>query len=46
MPSGADRKITRAIQVAAESLDLRLLDHIIVGREGKGYYSFRENGLL
>jgi DNA repair protein RadC len=45
-PSGADRNITRALLAAAESLDLRLLDHIIVGREGKGYFSFRENGLL
>lgn len=45
-PSNADRNITRALQSAAESLDLRLLDHVIVGREGKGYFSFRENGLL
>ncbi len=45
-PSNADRNITRALLAAAESLDLRLLDHIIVGREGKGYFSFRENGLL
>lgn len=45
-PSNADRNITRALVAAAESLDLRMLDHIIVGREGKGYFSFRENGLL
>jgi DNA repair protein RadC len=45
-PSNADRNITRALVAAAESLDLRFLDHIIVGREGKGYFSFRENGLL
>lgn len=45
-PSSADRSITRALSSAMESLDLRFLDHIIVGREGKGYFSFRENGLL
>ncbi|MEW6709739.1 MAG: DNA repair protein RadC [Candidatus Riflebacteria bacterium] len=45
-PSNADRNITKALVTAAESLDLRFLDHIIVGREGKGYFSFRENGLI
>lgn len=45
-PSSADRNITRALCAAAETLDLRFLDHIIVGREGKGYFSFRENGLI
>lgn len=45
-PSNADRNITKALVAAAESLDLRMLDHIIVGREGKGYFSFRENGLI
>ncbi len=45
-PSNADRNITKALANAAESLDLRFLDHIIVGREGKGYFSFRENGLI
>jgi DNA repair protein RadC len=45
-PSSADRKITNALLAAAETLELRFLDHIIVGREGKGYFSFRENGLI
>ncbi len=45
-PSNADLNITRAILAAAETLDLRLLDHLIVGSEDKGYFSFRENGLL
>lgn len=45
-PSNADLVITRAIATAAEALDLRFLDHIIVGREDKGYFSFRENGLI
>lgn len=45
-PSNADLVITRAIATAAEALDLRFLDHIIVGKEDKGYFSFRENGLI
>jgi DNA repair protein RadC len=45
-PSAPDKNITRALASAAEILDIRFLDHIIVGREGKGYFSFRENGLL
>lgn len=45
-PSQADRDLTRALKLATSALDIRLLDHIIIGREGKGYFSFRENGLL
>lgn len=45
-PSNADIQITRGIAAAAEALDIRFLDHIIVGSEEKGYFSFRENGLL
>jgi len=45
-PSNADLVITRAIAAAADTLDLRFLDHIIVGKEDKGYFSFRENGLI
>ncbi|PKL42906.1 MAG: hypothetical protein CVV41_12850 [Candidatus Riflebacteria bacterium HGW-Riflebacteria-1] len=45
-PSNADINITRALLAAAEALDLRMLDHVIVGREDKGYFSFRENGLI
>lgn len=45
-PSNADLVITRAIATAADALDLRFLDHIIVGKEDKGYFSFRENGLI
>jgi len=45
-PSQADRDITRALDQAAKTLDLRFLDHLILGREGKGYFSFREHGLL
>jgi len=45
-PSSADRKITQALIAAAATLDIRFLDHIIIGQEGKGYFSFREKGLL
>lgn len=43
-PSEADRKITKKLLFAAKELDLNLLDHMIVGREG--YYSFYEQGLI
>ena len=42
-PSRADKNATKRIQEAGELLDIRLLDHIIIGRNGT-YYSFRENG--
>lgn len=47
-PSQADRSITRDMQIAAKALDIRLLDHLIIGKEtnGKTYFSFREHGLL
>jgi len=43
-PSAADRRITERLQSALNLLDVRVLDHIIIGR-GKGY-SFAEAGLL
>ncbi|NLF97643.1 MAG: DNA repair protein RadC [Candidatus Riflebacteria bacterium] len=45
-PSNADINITRQLVAAAATLDLRFLDHVIVGREEKGYFSFRESGML
>ncbi len=50
-PSAADRKITRRVQEAAESLEVRLVDHIIVGSAAEAdvdapYFSFREMDLL
>ncbi len=45
-PSNADIQITRALVAAADALAIRMLDHVIVGNEEKGYFSFRENGLL
>lgn len=43
-PSREDREFTRRLASAADVLGLRLLDHIVVGREG--CVSFRESGLL
>ena len=43
-PSEEDKQITIAIVQAAATVDIRVVDHIIVGREG--YLSFMEQGLL
>lgn len=44
MPSGEDRVLTQEIAEAASTLDIRVLDHLIVGKDG--YFSFMENSLL
>jgi len=43
-PSEADKNITRKIESALELVDVRVLDHIIVG--GDDTFSFAQNGLL
>jgi DNA repair protein RadC len=43
-PSREDREFTRRLASAAEAVGVRLLDHIVVGRDG--CVSFREAGLL
>ncbi len=50
-PSAADVQVTRQLREAAKAVDIDLLDHVIVGRpasdpQGRGYYSFRESGVL
>ena len=50
-PSAADIQLTRQLREAAAAVDITLLDHVIIGRRGadplgRGYYSFREAGLL
>ncbi|WP_226895024.1 RadC family protein [Luteolibacter marinus] len=48
-PSRADEHFTRRITEAADLLQLRFLDHIIVGRPDRGreaYFSFREAGII
>lgn len=42
-PSDADIKITKKLKEAARSLDLELIDHIIITKEG--YFSFADEGL-
>ena len=44
-PSQADRNITRKIKTAAEVLDLKILDHLILNPDGE-YYSFADEGIL
>ena len=43
-PSSSDEQITRKFKLAAASVDLRILDHLIVSK--KGYFSFADENLL
>lgn len=43
-PSADDDHLTQKLKLAAETLDLRLLDHVIVA--DAGYYSYAEHGRL
>lgn len=43
-PSSTDKDITQKIKLAGNSLDIRLLDHLIVTRSE--YYSFADEGIL
>ncbi len=50
-PSSADLQITRQLSSAARAIEIPMIDHVILGRPecdpaGRGYYSFREAGLL
>lgn len=45
LPSEADRDITEKIREAAGLMDIKLLDHLILGIEAE-YYSFRDESLL
>ncbi|PTX92764.1 hypothetical protein DB354_15170 [Opitutus sp. ER46] len=50
-PSAPDVQVTRQLREAAKAVDIELLDHVIVGRapadpQGRGYFSFREAGML
>jgi DNA repair protein RadC len=50
-PSSADVSVTKAVSLAARSLEIPLADHVIVGEQsrdpsGRGYYSFKSAGLL
>lgn len=43
-PSAEDQAVTKKLAAAAGTIDVRVLDHLIVG--GNGYYSFADHGLL
>ncbi|MGH8162868.1 MAG: RadC family protein [Rhodanobacteraceae bacterium] len=48
-PSQADHSLTRRLREAAELLQIKLLDHVIVGAPADGrlpYFSFKEMGTL
>lgn len=50
-PSAPDMHVTRLLRESAKTVDINLLDHVIVGRAdadplGKGHFSFREAGIL
>jgi DNA repair protein RadC len=44
VPSKSDQSLTDKIRTAAEYMDIRVLDHIILTNEG--YYSFADEGFL
>jgi DNA repair protein RadC len=43
-PSEQDKTLTRALVLAAETLQIKVLDHIIVSKDA--VFSFRREGLL
>ncbi len=43
-PSKADRELTQKLKIASESLDIKVLDHIIITE--KAYFSFADDGIL
>jgi len=45
-PSQADRKLTYSLTEAGKLLEVKILDHIIVGSSCDAFYSFASNGLI
>ena len=50
-PSAPDMHVTHMLRDAARAVDITLIDHLIIGSPpmdltGKGYYSFKEAGVL
>lgn len=43
-PSEADKAITKKLTLAAQSLDIKVLDHLIITE--KAYFSFADESLL
>ena len=44
IPSDADKQITRKLKLAGDSLEIKVLDHLIVTQTG--YYSFADEGIF
>ena len=43
-PSGSDEQLTQRLSQAARTMDIKLLDHVIIGEAG--YFSFADEGKL
>ncbi|MCK8521646.1 DNA repair protein RadC [Aquimarina sp. D1M17] len=43
-PSESDKKLTQKLKLAGESLDIKVLDHLIIGE--KSYFSFADESLM
>jgi DNA repair protein RadC len=51
VPSGPDLTLTRILKDASKTIEIEMLDHVIIGNKdddplGLGYYSFRNAGLI
>jgi len=46
LPSSSDKALTKKLKTALESIDHQMLDHLIVGYEKEGFFSFSDHGLL
>ncbi|HQU73779.1 MAG TPA: DNA repair protein RadC [Calditrichia bacterium] len=44
IPSAEDHNITKRLKEAGELISIKVLDHVIIGRNG--YFSFREGGVM
>jgi DNA repair protein RadC len=50
-PSSADVQITHLLRQASKTVEISMLDHVIIGTKeddpiGMGFYSFRNAGLI
>jgi DNA repair protein RadC len=48
-PSDTDHRLTRSVSLAASTMQIQFLDHLIMGAPADcraGYFSFKEAGLL
>jgi len=46
LPSGSDKALTKKLKTALDSIDNQMVDHLIVGYEKEGFFSFSDHGLL